>query len=126
MSTVTLVPGKGSRLKCQLVPVAGLHIGGTYSVAFNVVAEGAWALHAELLDGTVLESAAPIHASYGPLTAAECLISLSSSTAGTVKCGAIYKCFVQAAEWELGELLPHCLRGPFCLASAHVLSDTFS
>lgn len=109
VNSVTLVHEKGDRVKAKLVPVSGLNIGGTYSVSFRVASEGEWQLQAELIDGTVLSSAASIHASHGPLTAAECV--LLGSAVDTVTQGTAHKLLIQPAQWGAGELRPYCLQG---------------
>lgn len=109
VKNVILVHEKGNKIKANLVPVFGLNTGGTYSASFRVASEGEWQLQAELIDGTVLSSAASIHASYGPLTAAECV--LLGSDVDTVPCGTPHKLYLQPAHWGAGELHPYCLQG---------------
>ena len=53
------------------------------------------------VDGEVVVSAAAVvHASYGPLTAAEC--TLLGSDVAALTCGIAHELFIQPAQWEGG------------------------
>ena len=58
------------------------------------------------VDGSVVESAAAvIRASYGPLTAAECV--LLGSDVAALTCGVEHELLIQPAQWEDGALEGH-------------------